>query len=60
TTERDDSTSGTGHHTAGVGYCLTGTRDDITGAGMALTAILREPVLGDLNALLESALTRIS
>ncbi|GKG55749.1 hypothetical protein Tco_0574643 [Tanacetum coccineum] len=25
TTERDDSTSGTGHHTTGAGYCITRT-----------------------------------
>ncbi|GJW05309.1 putative reverse transcriptase domain-containing protein, partial [Tanacetum coccineum] len=36
TTERDDSTSGTGHHTAGAGDNLTGTGDGITWAG-ALT-----------------------
>ncbi|GKA25622.1 hypothetical protein Tco_0711731 [Tanacetum coccineum] len=37
TTERDDSTSGTGHHPAGAGDSLTGTGDDITGAGYCLT-----------------------
>ncbi|GKG48470.1 hypothetical protein Tco_0510355, partial [Tanacetum coccineum] len=31
TTERDGSTSGTGHHPAGAGDNLTGTGDDITG-----------------------------
>ncbi|GJZ17685.1 putative reverse transcriptase domain-containing protein [Tanacetum coccineum] len=31
TTERDDSTSGTGHHTAGAGDSFTGTGDGITG-----------------------------
>ncbi|GJU53556.1 hypothetical protein Tco_1227270, partial [Tanacetum coccineum] len=31
TTERDDSTLGTGHHTAGAGDSLTGTGDGITG-----------------------------
>ncbi|GKC05844.1 reverse transcriptase domain-containing protein [Tanacetum coccineum] len=35
TTERDDSTLGTGHHTAGAGDSLTGISDDITGAEMA-------------------------
>ncbi|GJZ40951.1 putative reverse transcriptase domain-containing protein, partial [Tanacetum coccineum] len=34
TTERDDSTSGTGHHTAGAGDNLTGTGDGITWAGL--------------------------
>ncbi|GJS52381.1 hypothetical protein Tco_0625743 [Tanacetum coccineum] len=37
TTERDDSTSGTGHHTAGAGDSFTGTGDDITGAGYCIT-----------------------
>ncbi|GJV85294.1 hypothetical protein Tco_1525192 [Tanacetum coccineum] len=37
TTERDDSTSGTGHHTTGAGDSLTGTGDDITGAGYCIT-----------------------
>ncbi|GJY16554.1 hypothetical protein Tco_0386976 [Tanacetum coccineum] len=37
TTERDDSTSGTGHHTARAGDSLTGTDDDITGAGYCIT-----------------------
>ncbi|GKF65089.1 hypothetical protein Tco_0188537, partial [Tanacetum coccineum] len=37
TTERDDSTSGTGHYTAGAGDSLTGTGDDITGAGYCIT-----------------------
>ncbi|GJU73408.1 hypothetical protein Tco_1264813, partial [Tanacetum coccineum] len=32
TTERDDSTSGTGHHTAGAGDSLTGIGDSIAGA----------------------------
>ncbi|GKE22550.1 hypothetical protein Tco_1434062, partial [Tanacetum coccineum] len=37
TTERDDSTAGTGHHTAGAGDSLTGIGDDITGAGYCIT-----------------------
>ncbi|GKE65074.1 hypothetical protein Tco_1519235, partial [Tanacetum coccineum] len=37
TTKRDDSTSGTGHHTAGAGGSLTGTGDGITGAGYCIT-----------------------
>ncbi|GJS02413.1 hypothetical protein Tco_0318921 [Tanacetum coccineum] len=41
TTERDDSTSGTGHHTAGAGDSLTRTGDDITGAGYCLS---RDPL----------------
>ncbi|GJZ11837.1 putative reverse transcriptase domain-containing protein [Tanacetum coccineum] len=37
TTERDDSTSGTGHHTAGAGDSLTRTGDGITRAGYCIT-----------------------
>ncbi|GJT54952.1 hypothetical protein Tco_0990006 [Tanacetum coccineum] len=37
TTERDDSTSGTGHHPAGVGDSFTGIGDDITKAGYCIT-----------------------
>ncbi|GJV48569.1 putative reverse transcriptase domain-containing protein [Tanacetum coccineum] len=37
TTERDDSTSGTGHHTAGAGDSLAGTGDDITRVGYCIT-----------------------
>ncbi|GJY33906.1 putative reverse transcriptase domain-containing protein [Tanacetum coccineum] len=37
TTERDGSTSGTGHHTAGAGDSLIGIGNDITGAGYYIT-----------------------
>ncbi|GKD72892.1 hypothetical protein Tco_1331174 [Tanacetum coccineum] len=37
TTERDDSTSGTGHHTAGAGDSFTGIGDGITGTGYCIT-----------------------
>ncbi|GJU90987.1 hypothetical protein Tco_1303410 [Tanacetum coccineum] len=37
TTERDDSTSWTGHHTTGAGDSLTGIGDGITGAGYCIT-----------------------
>ncbi|GJY13723.1 hypothetical protein Tco_0383032 [Tanacetum coccineum] len=37
TTERDDSTSGIGHHAAGAGDSLTGIGDGITGAGYYIT-----------------------
>ncbi|GJT05013.1 putative reverse transcriptase domain-containing protein [Tanacetum coccineum] len=37
TIERDDSTSGTGHHTAGAGDSLTGTGNGITRAGYCIT-----------------------
>ncbi|GJX87971.1 putative reverse transcriptase domain-containing protein [Tanacetum coccineum] len=37
TTERDDSTSGTGHHTIGAGDSLTETGDGITGTGYGIT-----------------------
>ncbi|GJY73697.1 hypothetical protein Tco_0478128 [Tanacetum coccineum] len=37
TTERDDSTSGTGHHTVGGGDSLTRTGDGITGTGPTAT-----------------------
>ncbi|GJX37318.1 hypothetical protein Tco_0250621 [Tanacetum coccineum] len=37
TIERDDSTSGTGHHTTGAGDSFAGTGDGITGAGCCVT-----------------------
>ncbi|GKA12128.1 hypothetical protein Tco_0691674 [Tanacetum coccineum] len=57
TTERDDSTLGTGHHTAGAGDNLTGTGDGITGAALSGPALAVQDPSGSLLSPLVYAVT---